>query len=508
MAPGLGAVYRAPLGVTPDSSLFLYGSTGGGKSEVGALLEQHYGSGMDRQNLPGNWSSTVNALERQMFLCKDALLMFDDFKPGGGRADIDSLNAKADRIFRGAGNHSARDRCWADGSLRVNRPPRCMGLATGEDRPRGESCAARRLDICIRAGSNGRDIILSTLTPYQEQAAAGIYSLAMSCFLLWIARHGLERVRDELAKTYRELRLQAASNGHPRTPGVLADLGCGWKFFLQFALEVGAITEQEREDCWSKVWAGILEAGERQQEEVALLNPSTRFLSLLSAAVASGKAHVASVDGNAPAQNPKGLGWIQKTTGAGMNERTDWVSCGSCVGWTEEGNLYLNITAAFGCAQSMATAANLEAIGLSEVQLIKRMDEDELILSKYSGKNTITKLICGRRRSVIHIALAHLGEYMPEKAGAPGARGAKTTPHGENDGFSAPSGTESRCARTQDSGCAPGTEEVHVNGTPKPDDPYVCSAPGAPGAPGNPGIDGPWNQIEEAKKRYGREGLL
>src|SRR5262249_34938145 len=45
--PGLRAVYRAPLGGA-DTSLFLDGPTGAGKSEWSALCVQHFGGGMDR----------------------------------------------------------------------------------------------------------------------------------------------------------------------------------------------------------------------------------------------------------------------------------------------------------------------------------------------------------------------------------------------------------------------------------------------------------------------------
>jgi hypothetical protein len=140
-APGLGAVYRAVLGPA-DASLLYDGPTGVGKSEWAALCQQHFGASLDRLNLPGAWTSTANAIEAQMFFVKDALLVLDDFKPGGGRSEMDSWHAKADRVFRAAGNSSSRQRCWADGRVRADRPPRCLVMATGEDRPRGESCAA------------------------------------------------------------------------------------------------------------------------------------------------------------------------------------------------------------------------------------------------------------------------------------------------------------------------------------------------------------------------------
>jgi hypothetical protein len=98
--PLVGAVYRSVLGPV-DSSLGLIGQSGLGKSELAALGQQHFGAELHRLNLPGNWSSTANALESLAFLAKDALLVLDDFKPGGSKSEIDQLHAKADRVLKG-----------------------------------------------------------------------------------------------------------------------------------------------------------------------------------------------------------------------------------------------------------------------------------------------------------------------------------------------------------------------------------------------------------------------
>ncbi len=34
-----------------------------GKSELSALVQQHWGAGLTARNLPGSWSGTGNALE-------------------------------------------------------------------------------------------------------------------------------------------------------------------------------------------------------------------------------------------------------------------------------------------------------------------------------------------------------------------------------------------------------------------------------------------------------------
>src|SRR5262249_1722383 len=108
-ALGLGAVYRAPLGAI-DVSVFFEGPTAGGQSALAALFQQHFGAELSRVNLPGNWLSTSNSLEAQLFLAKDCLFVIDDFRPGGGKGEQDLAHRLADRIFRSVGNASSRQR--------------------------------------------------------------------------------------------------------------------------------------------------------------------------------------------------------------------------------------------------------------------------------------------------------------------------------------------------------------------------------------------------------------
>ena len=68
---------------------------------------------------------------------------------------------------------------------------------------------------------------------------AGRYVGAMSGYLSWLAVR-YDQVRGDLAGERAALRDKVLSaNGHARTPGIVADLAVGWKFFLAFATETG-----------------------------------------------------------------------------------------------------------------------------------------------------------------------------------------------------------------------------------------------------------------------------
>jgi hypothetical protein len=107
MAPLLGAVYRAVLGAA-DYGLHLCGPTGAGKTELAALAQQHHGAGLDARHLPGTWSSTGNSLEALAHAAQHALLVVDDFAPGGTAADVARIHREADRLLRAQGNRSGR----------------------------------------------------------------------------------------------------------------------------------------------------------------------------------------------------------------------------------------------------------------------------------------------------------------------------------------------------------------------------------------------------------------
>src|SRR5262249_6143903 len=184
--PVYAALWRAVLG-NVDCSVHLVGPTGHGKSEIAALVQQHWGAAMDARHLPASWLSTGNALEGIAFQAKDAILVVDDFCRAGVKTDTARQHKEADRLLRAQGNRSGRQRMRADSTLRPAKPPRGLILSTGEDTPRGQSLRARMLIVDVAPGMLQWD----TLTGCQEQAAASVYAQALAGFVQWLApRYG------------------------------------------------------------------------------------------------------------------------------------------------------------------------------------------------------------------------------------------------------------------------------------------------------------------------------
>ncbi|MCI0462086.1 MAG: DUF3854 domain-containing protein [Gemmataceae bacterium] len=403
--PLLAAVYRAAMGDT-DFALHLAGPTGCFKSEAAALAQQHFGAGMDARHLPASWSSTGNALEALAFTAKDALLVVDDFCPTGSVSDVQRYHKEADRLFRGQGNRAGRQRMRADASLRPAKPPRGLTVSTGEDTPRGQSLRARLLVEEISPGDFGPlpPDPNPRLSACQRDAAEGKYAASLAGFLRWLAPQ-YENVRSRLRAEIIELRNRASATGqHARTPGIVADLALGLRYCLDFARSINAISEAEREDLWQRGWEGLTEAAAAQATHITAAEPAGMFLRLLSAAVASGYAHIADREGNEPSE-PHRWGWRAEEFYTGDGTDTRHKPQGVRVGWLVDGELYLEPEASFAAVQRFARDQG-DSFAITANTLRRRLKEKGLLATTDTarGKLTVRRTLQGARRDVLHLA--------------------------------------------------------------------------------------------------------
>lgn len=398
MVPLLGAAYRAPLGAA-HVGLHLYGETGNGKTQLAAIVQQHFGAGMDAEHLPAGWSSTDNALEAVLHAAKDAVCTVDDFVYKGGLNDVARINRTADRVFRAQGNNAGRLRMRPDGTLVPARSPRGIVLSTGEERPRGQSLGARRFDLEVSEGM----VDWEKLSEYQREAASGLYADALAGYVSWLAGR-YTRIHANLQKEMAELRTHAAvERQHRRTPTIIAQLALGWQYFLQFAFEAGAIEETKRDELWARIWKVLHTVGASHHRHQEDSDPVTSFLDLLRSSINSGQAHVAGPDGAEP-ERPGVWGWIAQTLGIGENERSEWRPQGTRVGWIEGDEVYLDATSAHYTAQRIATASGYPlSVELSTLK--KRLHERGHLASidERRGRFDVRKTLQGKRVPVLHL---------------------------------------------------------------------------------------------------------
>jgi hypothetical protein len=397
--PLLMTAWRAVVPGGCDFGTHLTGRTGCFKSELAALLQQHWGAGLDARHLPASWSSTGNALEALAFVCKDALLVVDDFAPAGSVADVARAHREAERLLRAQGNRSGRQRLRPDGTSKAARPPRGVVLSTGEDVPKGHSIRARLLIVEV-----GRDDVdVGRLTDCQGGAAAGDYAAAMGGYIAWLAARHDEvagRVRGDVERLRAEVAAAAGPGQHRRTPTLVADLLIGAELYLQFAQDVGAVTAEEAAALRARCRAALLEVTAEQAEHHEAADPAGRYLALVRSALSSGRAYLEGPDGGHPYGAAEACGWRLRDAG----DQTSLVATGHRIGWLVGADVYLDPDAAFAEVQRLAGEQN-DPLPVTARALHGRLHERGALAStdEERGKLVVRRVLAGARRYVLHV---------------------------------------------------------------------------------------------------------
>jgi hypothetical protein len=399
--PLLLTAYRSVLGEA-NFSVFLYGESGERKSCLAALIQQHFGAGMDFDHLPANWESTENYSERLAHLAKDSVLVMDDFVPTGDFRAVQRKHALADRLLRGQANRQARGRLQSDISFRAGNKPRGIVVATGEELPRGQSLRARLLALLVLKG----DVKLDALTCAQQAGAHKQFSEAMSGFVRYVAEHW-DDIHDKRRVYASEAKVEAAeTSAHGRGVAMRHELLWAAKILSEFALDAGAMTRYDADEFRERVNNALQEvAAERTQEEQEA-DVARRSLELLGTAITRGDAYLADPKGHAP-DEPERYGWRKQQT-SGRGEAFE--PRGSLIGWIDEDRIYLEPSAAFAAIQAV-TRATHEPLSASQQAWIRSLNARGLLEQKeiYRRLYTCRKVLQGRERGVLALKQSALG---------------------------------------------------------------------------------------------------
>lgn len=281
-------------------------------------------------------------------------------------------------------------------------------MSTGEDAPQGHSLRSRQLLIEIAPG----DVDAETLTHCQHAAKDGLYAQTMSAFLKYLAPN-YEEMREGLRPQVEELR-QETSGVMRRTSELVASLYIGWRTFLEFAVEVGALTSFEKEHHEAAGLEALQRAANQQSAHQQANEPSERFLELAGQCLASGNAHLAGIGGCEP-RNAAAWGWRLVTIGTGDYMRDEWREQGARIGYVDKDDVYLVPDTAFSTVKRIANQG-ADGIAIAAKTLSKRLHERGLLKSTEDTRGTLTvrKMLCGRRQKVWHLsATLFRGETDP-----------------------------------------------------------------------------------------------
>jgi hypothetical protein len=179
----------------------------------------------------------------------------------------------------------------------------------------------------------------------------------------------------------------------------VASLTIGLSQFLTFAEEVGAITAEEAKRHSDEGWNALIETGRSQTRHQGSEDVVNQFISLLSAAINSGGAHLVNTKDNGRPDDAESWGWRTSSYGEGP--------LGPRIGWIEGQNVYLDPESAFAVIQKLAQSQGT-TLPVTQHTLWKRLKEKGCLASTNPGRNTIRLTIPGKRPRVIHLNKATL----------------------------------------------------------------------------------------------------
>ena len=374
IVPLLAAVFRAPIGGV-DWSLALSGHTGVRKSTLAALAQAFWMPSARYDHLPASFHGTANSLADLQFLSADALLVVDDFAPQASDTNQIRQASTTDRLVRGASNHQSRTRMRADGTLRPDRPPRCLTVLTGEQDIDGESLRARTITINIR----DKDIPINDhLASAQADAASGVFAGVMALWIQYIARQTPTVVQKKLGtQTY-----PVPDTGHSRANHNLVEVLDVWSLWLNWATEIGAIDIATNEQLFDRVSLAVEHLVRTTRAQVADATLATQYISLLASGLASGEAYLLPSTGRRlPTEAPTHtvIGWLSP----------------------DGTEIWLDPIAAMAVAREIGCRAGRPLVASSRAVSEDLARSGLLLSNEAPGHLTALKTVAGHRRRVL-----------------------------------------------------------------------------------------------------------
>lgn len=220
----------------------------------------------------------------------------------------------------------------------------------------------------------------------------------MAGYVRWLAPRYADLRRGDVAAV-EALRDQLVGAGfNRRTPTIVAELFLGMQHFLSYAVDAGAISDDESRRLLDQCQTAFLAVAYAQTEHQRAGEPAQRFIELVTAALASGQAHVATLAGTWP--EPAGSwGWRK-------DPYADLRPPGSRIGWIDDDDLYLQPEAAYEVAKAMSTDGDGLLVSLRTLH--RRLKERGFLASvdEQRGRVLVRRVLDGVRREVLHLSAA------------------------------------------------------------------------------------------------------
>jgi len=372
--PLLAITYLAPLcsilksiGHEPKFVIWVYGATGSRKTTISSLFLSHMGNFSDGTP-PSSFKDTVNSLEKRFSLCKDNLIVVDDYFPSTNAYEARMMEQTAQTILRYFGDRVSRGRMKSDTGLYADFPPQGMAIVTGEDLISGHSSMARLFPIEVLRN----DVDLKKLTECQQRASLLVH--AMHGYIEWlITEQPLKK--EEVNEFFSEMRTEYASRlGHGRMLDTIACLLIGLGCFLTFAVSKNVISEEQEQAIYAEAKEIFVSIAETQTHSMQEQRPSEKFLEVVRSLLDSGQIFTK--------RRPN------KSVGRGqVPRRRDANNGGTDVGWHDDQFFYFQPTVLYNNVVQFLRRQS-ETFSITANMLWKYLEQDGAIEVEFEKDRT------------------------------------------------------------------------------------------------------------------------
>lgn len=319
-----------------------------------------------------NFEASVAAIIRTIGNNRDSTVVLDDYKPGATKAECRDMLQKISTVIRLCSDDSGGIKRAGVQNETVSNIARCLVVVTAEHIHFDvQSTLARLLILEL----NGKNVDRDKLTYFQENHA--IYRECIENFIKYIIRYETGRFCEHFAQRFLQernmLRAELSDQELPidnRTSDMCTWLHIAFSEFLQYALLVKTITQEEFEKYEDESKSVFLSLMQQQAERVMELDGVRLFFKGLQILLETKEVHIGTLRS-------------RNVNYAATDSR-------SAIGFRKKGFVYLKNDVAFQKVVSYFQRYGRD-FTFSEVELRKRL-ADRGCINRKDGKMYIHRL--------------------------------------------------------------------------------------------------------------------
>ena len=273
-------------GHAPRFVTFLNGITGSLKTSACLCLFRLFAE-QDPDKPDASFYDTKTALERKMASTTSRVLLIDDYRPPvsafDGKMKLESL----EMVIRYIGDQTGKARSSPGLDVRVQDPPSCCCVITGEDTGGSQSSLLR----CLILNIEKDDINGKVLKWYQDNPM--ILQTHMLYFVDWCGDHA-EQIIQMIRESFEEMRDSFSSDITERRQvdtGVILLLTT--RVLVEYGLAVGAVSPEAAEEFYRRFQLALHKALRQSESHGKQMDPVTMYLQAIFDLTTSGKISVA-----------------------------------------------------------------------------------------------------------------------------------------------------------------------------------------------------------------------